>query len=68
MRKIHTWQLQQYTQDNYKNTYKTTNNNTNKTTLNADLIPICCLLALLGAHYILYVSGVRAKRKTNLNE
>ena len=32
MTTIHTRQLQQYTQDNYNNTYKTTNNNTHKTT------------------------------------
>jgi len=32
MTTIHTRQLQQYTQVNYKNTYKTTNNNTHKTT------------------------------------
>jgi hypothetical protein len=29
--------------------------------LNADLNPICHLLALLGAHHILYVSRVRVK-------
>jgi hypothetical protein len=27
--------------------------------LNADLNPICHLLALLGAHHILHVSGIR---------
>jgi hypothetical protein len=39
-------------------------------TLNAQLTPICHLLALLGAHHILHVSRVRAKhslRKTGLN-
>jgi hypothetical protein len=30
-------------------------------TLNAELKPICHLLALLGAHHILHVSGVRVK-------
>jgi len=29
--------------------------------LNADLSPICHLLALLGAHYIFHVSGLRVK-------
>jgi len=29
--------------------------------LNAELNPICCLLALLGAHHILYVSRIRVK-------
>jgi hypothetical protein len=29
--------------------------------LNAELNPICHLLALLGAHHILYVSGIRVK-------
>ena len=31
--------------------------------LNAKLNPICHLLALLGAHYILHVSGIRVKLK-----
>jgi hypothetical protein len=31
--------------------------------LNAELNPICHLLALLGAHNILHVSGVRVKDK-----
>ena len=31
--------------------------------LNAELNPICHLLALLGAHYILHVSRVRVKVK-----
>ena len=30
--------------------------------LNAKLNPICHLLALIGAHHILHVSGVRVKR------
>jgi len=30
-------------------------------TLNAQLNPICHLLALLGAHHILHVSGIRVK-------
>ena len=30
--------------------------------LNADLNPICHLLALLGAHHILHVSRIRVKR------
>jgi len=29
--------------------------------LNAELNPICCLLALLGAHHFLYVSRIRVK-------
>jgi hypothetical protein len=29
--------------------------------LNAELIPICHLLALLGAHHILHISRVRVK-------
>jgi len=29
--------------------------------LNAELNPICRLLALLGAHYIFHVSGIRVK-------
>ena len=31
------------------------------TPLNAELNPICHFLALLGAHHILHVSGVRVK-------
>jgi len=30
-------------------------------TLNAELNPICCLLALLGAHHFLHVSRIRVK-------
>jgi len=30
-------------------------------TLNAELNPICYLLALLGAHHILHVSRIRVK-------
>ena len=30
-------------------------------TLNAELNPICHLLALLGAHHFLYVSGIRVE-------
>ena len=30
--------------------------------LNAELNPICHLLALLGAHHIFHVSGLRVKR------
>ena len=30
--------------------------------LNAELNPICHLLALLGAHHILHFSGIRVKR------
>ena len=30
--------------------------------LNAELNPICCLLALLGAHHFLHVSRIRVKR------
>ena len=33
--------------------------------LNAELIPICHLLALLGAHHILHVSGIRVKIGTS---
>ena len=32
--------------------------------LNAELNPICCLLALLGAHHFLYVSRIRVKSLT----
>jgi len=34
--------------------------------LNAELNPICHLLALLGAHHILYISRIRVKRKFEL--
>jgi hypothetical protein len=33
-------------------------------TLNAELNPICHLLALLGAHHILHISGLRVKHRT----
>ena len=33
-------------------------------TLNAELNPICYLLALLGAHHFLYVSRIRVKSLT----
>ena len=33
-------------------------------TLNAELNPICCLLALLGAHHFLRVSRIRVKSLT----
>jgi hypothetical protein len=32
--------------------------------LNAELIPICCLLALLGAYHFLHVSRIRVKSLT----
>ena len=32
--------------------------------LNAELNPICCLLALLGAHHFLHVSRIRVKSLT----
>ena len=32
--------------------------------LNAELNPICHLLALLGAHHIFHVSGLRVKHRT----
>jgi len=32
--------------------------------LNAELNPICCLLALLGAHHFLHVSNIRVKSVT----
>jgi len=32
--------------------------------LNAELNPICYLLALLGAHHFLHVSGIRVKSLT----
>ena len=32
--------------------------------LNAELKPICCLLALLGAHHFLHVSRIRVKSLT----
>jgi hypothetical protein len=34
--------------------------------LNAELSPICHLLALLGAHYILHVSRIRVKADTGI--
>ena len=34
--------------------------------LNAELNSICHLLALLGAHHILHVSGLRVKFKSKL--
>jgi len=34
--------------------------------LNADLNPICHLLALLGAHHILHASGIRVKMHASL--
>jgi hypothetical protein len=34
--------------------------------LNAELNLICHLLALLGAHHILYLSGIRVKVKTDV--
>jgi hypothetical protein len=36
--------------------------------LNAELNPICHLLALLGAHPILHVSRIRVKLRKMLNE
>ena len=36
--------------------------------LNAELIPICHLLALLGAHHILHVSSVRVKHRRQTRE
>ena len=35
--------------------------------LNAELYPICQLLALLGAHHILHVSKVRVKHRVKLH-
>ena len=35
---------------------------------NAELNPICHLLALLGAHHILHVSRIRVKSTTNSND
>ena len=35
--------------------------------LNAELNAICNLLALLGAHHILHVSGLRVKKRYDLN-
>ena len=32
--------------------------------LNAELNPVCCLLALLGAHHFLHVSRIRVKSLT----
>jgi hypothetical protein len=32
--------------------------------LNAELNPICCLLALLGAHHFLHISSMRVKGQT----
>ena len=34
--------------------------------LNAELNPICCLLALLGAHHFLHVSRIRVKRSISV--
>jgi len=36
--------------------------------LTADLNPICHMLALLGAHYILHVSGLRVKQERDNNK
>jgi len=36
--------------------------------LNAELNPICCLLALLGAHNFLHVSRIRVKLPQNLKK
>jgi hypothetical protein len=36
--------------------------------LNAELNPVCHLLALLGAHHILHVSRIRVKLITNIPE
>jgi hypothetical protein len=36
--------------------------------LNAELNPICHLLALLGAHHILHVSRIRVKRNLGMTE
>ena len=36
--------------------------------LNAELNPICHLLALLGAHHILHVSRIRVKKVTNFKK
>jgi hypothetical protein len=33
--------------------------------LNAELSPICCLLALLGAHHILHISGISVNIPTH---
>ena len=57
----------------YKNTaiyrrlpWKTsiTNNTPELNPLNPELNPICCLLALLGAHHFLHVSRIRVKSVT----
>jgi hypothetical protein len=34
--------------------------------LNAELNPICCLLALLGAHHIFHVSRIKVNKHQNL--
>jgi hypothetical protein len=44
-----------------KNIYLPFTKNKNINTLNAELNPICHLLALLGAHHILHVSRIRVK-------
>jgi len=36
--------------------------------INAQLNPICHLLALLGAHHILHVSRIRVKRRIRYND
>ena len=48
--------------DSYFKFYYKSNSNWNTfNPLNAELIPICHLPALLGAHYIFHVSGLRVK-------
>jgi hypothetical protein len=36
--------------------------------LNAELNPICHLLALLGAHHFLHVSRIRVKKNLNIDK
>ena len=47
--------------DAYRTTDVFTLDTTSINTLNAELNPICCLLALLGAHHFLHVSRIRVK-------
>ena len=44
--------------------YETFNESDIVNPLNAELNPICCLLALLGAHHFLHVSRIRVKSLT----
>ena len=49
--------------DYTSNNWSHWNSNEKLNPLNAELIPICHLLALLGAHHIFHVSRIRVKEK-----